>query len=341
MIRLKINDPKTQEILNSLQWQSKLAVPKEIIQDEIIFELKENDIQKPNLIKRWFFSLRALSLTVMFMPCLAVLLMQDISPVSWFRAISLLLVPGLLLLAVNVLNDVEDHMRMIDLPGTLGGSGVIQKGWIKPRELRYFALTLIIIAAALALPVIIEQPTFMLSVLLITLMVVLGYSGKPFDFKYRALGDVAVYLTCGPLLTIAYSQAVFNSFNAGTFWLGSAFGFAAVAILHANNMTDIPTDQARGANTVAIKLGFAGSQKFMLLTYSLWAISLLLLTLKNQITWIQLIPQLISLLLILKLMVRIFKAREPHDPSIADLRMVTPQIHLIMGVILCLSLRLI
>ena len=42
---------------------------------------------------------------------------------------------------------------------------------------------------------------------------------------------------------------------AAAWWGGAAMGFLAVAILVANNLRDIPTDEASGKRTLAVRLG--------------------------------------------------------------------------------------
>jgi 1,4-dihydroxy-2-naphthoate polyprenyltransferase len=48
---------------------------------------------------------------------------------------------------------------------------------------------------------------------------------------------------------------------AAAWWGGAALGFLAVAILVANNLRDIPTDEASGKRTLAVRIGDRGTRR--------------------------------------------------------------------------------
>ena len=85
----------------------------------------------------------------------------------------------------------------------------------------------------------------------------LAYTGGPFPYGYRALGEVFVFLFFGLVAVAgtAYLQAV--RFDA--FFLVAAIppGALITAILVVNNLRDIPTDTAAGKRTLAVVLGEA------------------------------------------------------------------------------------
>ncbi|MFZ4714198.1 MAG: prenyltransferase [Bacteriovoracaceae bacterium] len=316
------------------------AIPSEVILDTVKFDLREkSEINAPSFIKKWFLSLRAISLTSMAIPTFHIFTIYFFMGKTFntFNAIAAFVIPCLLLLATNVLNDVYDHLKLIDLPGSIGGSGVIQKGWIKPRELKSFAYTLLVIAAILAIPILLSSPIFMGILAVVTLIAVLGYSGKPFSFKYKALGDVLVFLCCGPLLTLGYGYAVFQNAGSLEVILGTIYGLAACAILHANNINDIEADTSRGAKTLASLIGFKGSITFMALLYTFTYFAIFLLYLNNFTSLFQILPSLIALFPILRLLNALYKAKKCNDLSIQSIRFDTPVIHLLLGVLLCLG----
>jgi 1,4-dihydroxy-2-naphthoate octaprenyltransferase len=339
---LLVDSPETQKyLLNPLMvndGKKFLVMPESVLDQQVTFTIEEvfSNTQPP-LFKRWFLSLRAISLTVMLIPCIATFIMGTMTEwrFSVYDAVVALIIPSLLLLAVNVTNDVQDHLRLIDLPGTNGGSGVIQKGWITPQALTNFAKALVVLSAILALPLLIKKPLVLISLTLFTLIAVVGYSGRPFNFKYRAMGDLIVFLMCGPFLSLSYSLAVFGKTNLSINLMGSFFGFLACAILHANNLNDITTDQKRGAITIANLLGFESSKKYLYALYLLSLVTLLAFMVKAELSLLSLSPLLLALFPLARLFRKIARAQSPDDKTIADIRFITPQIHLILGILLC------
>lgn len=291
------------------------------------------DLKIPGFLARWMSSLRAVSLTVTLIPTIFILCtgLKLGLKVDLYAAIAGVLIPSLLLLAVNVRNDVEDYKRLIDLPGTNGGSGVIQKGWISPKELLKFSWALIFISTGLAIPLILKNFALMIACLVATFVVVIGYSGKPFNFKYKALGDLVVFLMCGPVLTICYGLVTFNNLSPYFLWSGCFFGFLATTILHANNLNDINTDKNQNAITVANSIGLNASKYYMALLYIGAIVSLVFFL--DIVKSYQLFLMIIPLFLTIRLMNKIISAKEPDQESLKDIRFVTPQIHLISGII--------
>jgi 1,4-dihydroxy-2-naphthoate octaprenyltransferase len=93
----------------------------------------------------------------------------------------------------------------------------------------------------------------------------LFYTAPPIGLKYRALGDVAVFLAFGPLMAMGayFVQAQELSWRAGV--LAVPAGLLTIGILHGNNFRDILEDRKAGYTTVAGLLGPRGSSLYYLL----------------------------------------------------------------------------
>jgi 1,4-dihydroxy-2-naphthoate octaprenyltransferase len=166
---------------------------------------------------------------------------------------------------------------------------------------------------------------------------VLGYSGRPLSLKYRALGDVAVFFLCGPLLTLAYSVASFGVYNSEVLWMGAGFGFAAVAILHANNLQDIPDDTLRGAQTLASKLGFELA-RFGVAFFYVCSLASFLIFCEASERWLPILFSLCALPLMIKLSRKSIQAPGPRSPLLHLTRIEAANIHLALGVLVSLGL---
>lgn len=293
---------------------------------------------RPSKLKSYAESLRAISLTATALPGLAIwaLGMLRGEPIDGVSFALALVGATLLQIAVNVLNDVEDHLKLIDLPGGVGGSQTIQRGWVSARELRFFGFFCLVGGTLLGVPVLMKHLSLMLPIGIVAVVGTLGYSSKPFGFKYRALGDVDVFLLCGPLLTAGFSIAAFGKLGAATWYLGSFFGFAACAILHVNNMQDIHMDSARGAKTLASKIGFRKSTHLLAMFYVLAYLSLMVGVLSSQLP-ISTLSAFLALPLFVKILQRSYAASGSDSPLLNGLRVMAAQGHLGAGVAMVLA----
>jgi len=157
--------------------------------------------------KRFWAALRPFSLTVsIFPPLLAALLVlrsgHDISPL--LLALTLL---GCVLAhgAVNILSDVDDHRNGVDRPGTSGSSGLLLAGAVSPQTLQRWGWLSLGGAFLTGLILMLLRPAILLPLALLLLLgLTLGlfYTGRPLNWKYRALGDPAVFLAFGPAMTL-------------------------------------------------------------------------------------------------------------------------------------------
>ncbi len=328
-----------------LEW---IARPAAVVDDpekgrSIRFDLLDpRAVAQPSSVKVWLQAIRAISLTATLTPSIAVLLYGILR--GWAISVPLAVasIVGVLVLqiGVNLMNDVEDHRRLIDLPGTLGGAGVIQQGWLSARKVRIAAWVAFASGIVLGVPALLRSPSIMLIVGVLAVVGGVGYSWSPVGLKYKALGDLAVLLLCGPALTIGFALAAFGTFDVGVVLVGGTFGLAAVGILHCNNLQDIAVDRSRGAATVATLLGEGVSRVYLVALYVLafsswglaWALAMPRLPLPA------LLVPAIALLPTANLLRSILTAKSMQDPKLALVRVTAAQTHLAIGALLCIGL---
>ncbi len=286
-------------------------------------------------LKAWFQAARAISLTATAAPAAVVWMLGKWAglPVHGAHALCALLGAVCLQVAVNFLNDVEDHERLIDLPGTMGGAGVIQSGRLSAASVQRGGYLMVVAGIALGLPAVLATPGPLLAVGLAGVVGALGYSGWPFSLKYRALGDVAVALLCGPVLTAGFALAAFRTVPEFAYWVGGAFGALAVGILHVNNTADVVNDGARGSRTLPMLLGDAGSRGLLFILYPAallsWAATAHAVALP---IWVYIAPVLMAPLG-LRVLRPAMTPRGLEQPSEAGLRYTAAQAHLAFGVV--------
>ncbi|MFL5643907.1 MAG: 1,4-dihydroxy-2-naphthoate octaprenyltransferase, partial [Chloroflexota bacterium] len=90
---------------------------------------------------------------------------------------------------------------------------------------------------------------------ILAVIAALAYTGGPWAYGYRGLGEVFVFLFFGFVAVVgtAYLQA--GRVDA-VFWVAAVpVGALTTAILVVNNLRDIPTDALAGKRTLAVMLG--------------------------------------------------------------------------------------
>jgi len=292
----------------------------------------------------WLRAVRAPSLTATFMPSLTTLLLGHALGWELRPALALLAALGVLAvqIGVNLMNDVEDDRRHIDVPGTLGGSGVIQAGLVPAETLRRVARGAFAVGLALGLPALVTEPA-LLGVVAVAALGAWGYSGGP-GLKYRALGDLAVVTLCGPVLTVGVALAAFGAASPEVVALGLAFGFAALGILHVNNLQDMEVDARAGARTVALALGRSGARVYLVVVYALalavWPSAALVAGLPA----VAALAPVAAAPPVVALVVRLWRAASTPgglaDPRLALARVDAAKVHLALGALVALGLVL-
>jgi 1,4-dihydroxy-2-naphthoate octaprenyltransferase len=88
----------------------------------------------------------------------------------------------------------------------------------------------------------------------------LFYTADPLGYKYRALGDVGIFISFGPLLVLGSYFVQTEKLDLLPLLFALPLGLLIVAIVHANNYRDAAADSRAGARTLAQVLGERGSR---------------------------------------------------------------------------------
>ncbi len=176
--------------------------------------------------------------------------------VIWWRFAAAALVAAGLQIGVNLANDYFDGVRGVDTHERVGPPRLTQSGAASPRAVLGAALLSIAVAgfAGLALAIA-TQPVLVLVVGGLGIIAALLYSGGPRPYAGLGLGEVMVFVFFGLVATCGTTFVMVESVTAASWWCGVIMGLLAVAILEANNIRDITTDEAAGKRTLAVRLG--------------------------------------------------------------------------------------
>jgi 1,4-dihydroxy-2-naphthoate octaprenyltransferase len=175
-------------------------------------------------------------------------------------------------IATNLFNDALDFKKGADTEKRLGPVRVTASGLIAPRTVVITGVIMLLVASALALPVIQARGWPILAIGVPSLYFAWGYTGGPVPLAYRGLGELFVLLFFG---LVAVAGTVFV--NTGRwFWpesllLGAQVGCLSTALIAINNLRDVAEDARTGKRTLAVRFGVGWAKReVMWLCYLPW-----------------------------------------------------------------------
>ncbi|MCC6004004.1 MAG: UbiA family prenyltransferase [Thermofilum sp.] len=223
--------------------------------------------------------------------------------------------------AANVLNDYYDTVRGVDVAGaptTLYRQHPIIAGIMSPRQVRDYGVALLTAGLGCAMIIAAIRQLLVVFLALIGVVLLFTYSGPP-GLKYRALGELGVFLSWGVFMWVGTFYVLTGNLSFLAAVAGIPVGLLVAAVLTANNLRDIEFDLSRGAKTFVALIGRSKGLYFYAGEIFSAYISLAILALMGVVPVSSLLafmtfPQAYKLL-------RVFKAKIPEaaDPMTAAL----------------------
>ena len=186
------------------------------------------------------------------------LLAAESGPISWpWFAVT---VVGIVIFhaAANVINDYFDTKYRIDQPDSPTAKyrpQPIISGLLSMRELYWEFVVLFAITSVIGVITAYFRTYHVLWIGLIGLLTSIFYTAGPVKFKYRALGELAVFMMWGPLMIEGAYAVQRHALSMKALYISIPFGTLVALVLFANNMRDIAYDSRRNVKTLSIMLG--------------------------------------------------------------------------------------
>lgn len=176
-------------------------------------------------------------------------------PLRADTALGCVAVALLLQVVANLANDLSDFRRGADTPDRQGPLRVAAAGLVAERQLEVAIALTIGLAGAVGLWLAWVGGPVLVGLGALALVAALAYTGGPWPYGYRGLGEVFVFVFFGLVAVVgtAYLQA--GRLEPLFFVAAIPVGSLVAAILVVNNLRDIPTDAAAGKRTLAVMLG--------------------------------------------------------------------------------------
>lgn len=162
---------------------------------------------------------------------------------------------------VNFANDYFDAVKGVDTHERLGPRRLTSAGLIAPEAMRNAMVAAFAVALAAGLGLAAAAGWELAIVGAVSLIAALGYSGGPYPYGSRGLGEVFVFIFFGVVATVGSAYVQIEQIPAAAVVASIPVGLLASAILVANNLRDIPTDSVTGKRTLAVILGDARTRR--------------------------------------------------------------------------------
>jgi len=239
----------------------------------------------------------------------------------------------------NLLSDYYDFKTRVDREGTFGSSGLLVGGIMSPEQILRGGWIALVVAGIIGACLVFATPngTFLIWLILIGGLLGVFYTAKPFELKYHALGDLAVFLSFGPAMVLGAYFVQAHHFSWKPVLYSIPIGFLVDAILHSNNLRDIVNDGVVKIKTVPILIGEKRAKwMYHALVFGAYLITLLLVLFGDLTAFALLV--LVSLPLAIKVANMVRHKESVPTERFAMIDAATAQLHLVFGLLMVIGL---
>jgi 1,4-dihydroxy-2-naphthoate octaprenyltransferase len=200
----------------------------------------------------WSFSMSLISVLI------GTLLAAEGGGISWFWFAWVLAGIVFFHAAANVFNDFYDTLYGVDQPDSPTARYRPQpllSGMMTPTQLFVEAVVLLALTGIIGIILGVLRSPLILGIGTVGLFASIFYTAGPIKFKYRALGELAVFLMWGPLMIEGAYVVQRQAFSWKALAVSIPIGIWVALVLLANNMRDISYDARLKVKTLSIMLG--------------------------------------------------------------------------------------
>ena len=169
----------------------------------------------------------------------------------------------------NMMSDYFDFKYNVDSEDRMCDSILMMNGVFTTRQFLFYAIGCLLVGSLIGIYLFLCSGWLLLAIGMTGILGAVFYS----CFKYRAMGDVVVFIIYGPLIMLGTVYALTATLSTPTLLLSIPIALLSVNILHSNNTRDIENDGRAGIRTLAMKLGVRRAvlmyDTFVVLAYAL------------------------------------------------------------------------
>lgn len=169
--------------------------------------------------------------------------------------------------ASNLINDYFDFKKnvdKIDSPTSIYRPHPIITEKFSAKEILNFSLFMYFLTLIIGLFFTFKVSYLIFIIGITGFLISFSYCGFPFSYKYKALGEIPIFLAWGPLMVSGAYIVQRSKISKEAFFISIPVGILVSLVLFANNLRDIEYDKRQGIKTLAIILGHKKALNFYL-----------------------------------------------------------------------------
>jgi 1,4-dihydroxy-2-naphthoate octaprenyltransferase len=220
---------------------------------------------RPKLALGWLFlrATRLPFLTATFVPILlGVAVAGWTNGFSWWLALLTLVGGACIHMGLNVANDVFDTASGADAANVnptqfSGGSRVVHYGLLSLREIALLSLGFYAVGIAIGIGLAALRGWDLLWVGVAGAVISFFYTAPPLKLVHRGLGEIAVFLGFGPIMTLGAYFVQAREYGLEPLLVSIPVGILIALVLYVNEVPDRPADASAAKRTLPVRLSKA------------------------------------------------------------------------------------
>ncbi len=210
----------------------------------------------PGSFRAWVLAVRPPTLTAAVVP-VAVGTGVALRDGYWAPLAALAALVGALALQIgaNFANDLSDFRRGADTEDRLGPPRATQLGLLTQRQVTTGILASFGVATVAGLYLVYVGGWPIIAIGLASMLAAVTYTGGPWPFGYRGLGELFVFVFFGVVAVAGTYYVQAGEVSGHVVAASIPVALTVTAILVVNNVRDIDTDRLAGKHTLAVYLG--------------------------------------------------------------------------------------
>ena len=219
-----------------------------------------NAAAQPKIVS-WFWAARPFSLSASVAPVLVgSALAATAEALDWVLFALALTGSVAIQIGTNLTDEYSDHRKHGGTGKFLAPHKVIQRGLLSERAVALGMAAAFGYGIVAGLAIVAQVGWPILAVGLASVAAAYLYAGGPKPLGTLGLGEPVVFFFMGPLMVMASYYVQQESLTWASFYVSLPVAFIVTAILHVNNLRDVPEDLAVGKRSIAAAIGVTASR---------------------------------------------------------------------------------
>jgi len=150
--------------------------------------------------------------------------------------------------------NIRNRLSSIGIRARIAKCDYLTSDEANTKQLFFAASFFCAIALLIGIIIFAQRGAFILIISVITALLGIGYSGTPFRFSYRGLGEVVIGLVFGPLLMAGVYLSACGNLSVQLLFISIPVGLLVANIVYTHSVIDFEADKAMKKKTLAVLL---------------------------------------------------------------------------------------